>query len=180
MKALELVVVVTLTLKYLVIRLIIILILKKIYFSFKECTMYYQSIMYVGNPTHISDIHVCAFNDTEGISRWNVSFSLKTDIKSLMLAYAIMGKTNETNADFDRTLMRGNLDFCNIGKGMIGVFMQTIYGSLMLEHSNYHFGCPIRKGDYYASNVPAIDDKLLPTNILVPGDVDIQRKNRKC
>lgn len=164
MKALE-VIVAILFLKYSVNRYLFLFIPLKV-FIFQQSAIYLHSAKFVANPTYVADTHFVVFNDTEGISTWNLTTTTKVELKGLLLAYAIMGKVKETNEEFDRTFLRGNIDTCDINKGMIGVFMQTVFLELMLKHSNYHFGCPVNKGPYYANNVPAFNDKLLPTYIL--------------
>lgn len=112
----------------------------------------------------MSDLHGHVFNDTDGISRLNGSVSSKVDFKELRVLFAILGKAKQSE-EYDKTYLRANIDTCNINKGMMGNFLQTVLRKIMLEHSNYHFGCPVKKGTYYAINVPAVDDKLLPMYI---------------
>lgn len=91
---------------------------------------------------------------------------MKNEFKWWQISYTISGRTKETDIEFDRTILSGNIDTCNIGKGIMGAFLKNVFRDVMIKHSNYHFQCPVKKGKLYANNVPAIDDTLLPTHIL--------------
>lgn len=86
-----------------------------------------------------------------------------------------MGKSKQDGKEFDKLVLRGNIDTCNINKGMLGSFMQAVLRDQMMQHSNYHFGCPAKKGNYYAINLPPINEKLFPTYILgVSGEFQLK------
>lgn len=117
----------------------------------------------MSNPTYLYDVHILVFNDTKRISRLNASVSSKFDLKELRASFNILGKTNGTNLEFDKTFLRGNVDTCDIGRGMMGNFYKVVLRDLLLQYSNYDFGCPVKKGAYYAINIATPDSKLLPT-----------------
>lgn len=130
-------------------------------FYFKETTANIQSVKVSPNPAYVRDADAVAFNDTEGISRFNITASLKVDVNVMRITFVFLGKTEQSKKEFDWTIMRGNVDSCKIVEGVLGAFIQRI----ILEHSNYDFKCPIRKGDYYLINVPVYE--FMPT--FVPG-----------
>lgn len=135
-------------------------------FVLKESTIFFHSIKSIHNPAVVLNFSITVFNDTKGISRLNITISSKVDIKEARVAVTVMGKHKPSNREFDKLLLRANIDTCNINKGMLGNFLHSVIRKQLKDHSNYNFDCPIKKGTYYVSNLPPVDDKMLPTYIL--------------
>lgn len=112
------------------------------------------------------DLRIQVFNDSKWISRINTTVSTKVDLKELRVSFSINGKTKQSSKEFDKLVLRGNADTCNITKGMMGSFMSAVVRELFMEYSNYRFVCPLKKGFYYVFNFPAISEHLFPTYIL--------------
>jgi Protein of unknown function (DUF1091) len=105
------------------------------------------------------------FNDTEGISRANVSAVLLFDLKSVKLAVKVSNRSPGMR-EFDIVRFQGIVDTCNFQKGFFGNFLIRATAPLIKKYSNYQLVCPVPKGFLYAANIPPIDIKALPQFLL--------------
>lgn len=96
----------------------------------------------------------------------NVTFSIKSDAEKIRALLCFNGKSRVTSKEYDKQYFKVNLDICDLSKGMLGVFFNGVIKSLIQQHSNFIFECPIKGGSYYAKDVPTIEDDQLPTRVL--------------
>lgn len=74
----------------------------------------------------------------------------------------VLGKMDYNAKNYDLNLFTGNIDVCNIGKGMRSNFIISMIYDNLKDHSNFKFECPTKKGFYYAANFPIMGDEYLP------------------
>lgn len=86
------------------------------------------------------------------------------DIPKFLINLKWLGKVTEDAKSFDKTVFNGNIDTCNVAKGIFGNFIIRSVAEIMKETSNFTFTCPQRKGFFYAKNFKAIDSDS-PTSI---------------
>lgn len=128
--------------------------------------MYYDAAQFNINPIYASNFSFVTFNDSQGDSRFNMSGYQTCDLLKVMNSGELVGKSNAASKDYDRKLLKINLNTCNVSKGLFGNFIIRMISDNLEKHSNYRFVCPQKKNFYYAINFPVVDDKYFPTQLL--------------
>lgn len=121
----------------------------------------------------MKDFHFDVFNDTNGVSRANVSGSTLVQFENVAASFKALGKTNEATNTFDKTMLSGTINFCSISKGTVGYFFLNFDQETLRKYSNFSFDCPQKKGFYYASNFPMLDDQQIPPFLRISGTNEV-------
>jgi Protein of unknown function (DUF1091) len=108
-----------------------------------------------GNPQYCSNIHAVAFNDSLGVSRINMSFSLDKELLG-MKAFATVKLKKPEEFSYKRELLKTTVDICRLKDGVIGNFLSKIAIDTFKKYTNYHFDCPVVKKVYYARNLQVL------------------------
>lgn len=113
------------------------------------------------NQNFVSGLTAIVFNDSQGVSRLNVSGTLKQNITKLKLALTMMVMP-ENSTTYNKFMFRTEIDSCNIQRGAFGAFFAAMIGEILKNFSNMSKFCPIDKGLYYLSNFGVTGIEFLP------------------
>lgn len=116
------------------------------------------------NKKLLRDVIAYPFNDTDGLSRFNVSFFLDSDLTSILISGGLLAKPMKQK-EFD-DIFKFNLDLCDIQKSVWGKLFYSFFEEFLLEHSNFKFECPLTKGFYHFTRFPLVDTSQLPGFLL--------------
>ncbi|CRL04961.1 CLUMA_CG018327, isoform A [Clunio marinus] len=106
-----------------------------------EGKIYWSSVTYTSNPIYFSDISANIFNDTDGDTKFNMTFTQLEDMEKLLLTIVII-QNSKNIKDFNRELLRINADTCNQFKGTFkNAIVRNIFRDIR-EVSNAKFSCP--------------------------------------
>lgn len=121
----------------------------------------------------MSNFSFVVFNDTEGLSRVNVTALQKVDFGRILILVVMMGKETPTS-DFNKLLIKGTLDSCKVSTGFLGSFVSKMIVDSLAQYSNWTFGCP-QKGQYFSGhNFPVFDAVNLPYSLIgLDGDFEV-------
>lgn len=131
----------------------------KIYVS-QDGRLYLHSILYDANQKYVANNSVKVFNDSNGVSTFNLTVYLKIDVESVLVSGSLSVK-KRADREYS-TFLRTAMDVCKLQSGAIGDLLYRIIADKIVQYSNYKLGCPIKKGHYYANMLPVPDIKLLP------------------
>jgi Protein of unknown function (DUF1091) len=110
----------------------------------------------------MSNFYAAAFNDSLGVSRYNVSLSLYKEVLGLKAMVAIKVKSSSARS-YDRELMKTTMDFCRF-RNVTGNFLAKLLYDSFKNYSNYQFECPPTIKDYYLRNFE-IPINIIPTSL---------------
>lgn len=102
------------------------------------------------------------FNNSKGDSFYNLTFTLKRDVRKVLLCFDLKGKSDANDDDYSKRIFRVNIDTCSWREGM--PFRNYIVDFLVekiQKFSNFRFECPQKKKTFYIHNSPAPDDNNL-------------------
>lgn len=109
----------------------------------------------------MNDLSISVFNGSDGMSRVNITTTLKVDLLKVSTMFSLMGKTYENSKEFDHLILKGNIDSCKVSNGTFGNFIVQMIAENLEKYSNFRFECPLKKADFYAINFP-VDMKYIP------------------
>jgi Protein of unknown function (DUF1091) len=136
------------------------------FISIQWSQLYYFSSVYNYNKDYVSNGSFAVFNDSEGLSRSNVTAFFRQEVKNMVVVYTIRLRT--TGREYDRLLHKGTIDACNVVKGVLGnMIIKYITENLDSSTSNYKFQCPQPAGMVYCYNFPIFNIKNLPKFIVL-------------
>jgi Protein of unknown function (DUF1091) len=118
------------------------------------------------NPTYVGNFSFAIFNDTEGVSRFNLSMTQKVIVLKYLGYVNWKGSENPSSKVYDKDILKANFNTCKISKGVIGNFFVKIVTDRLIEHSNFNMSCPQREGFYHATNFPIAQIDHLPTSFI--------------
>ena len=110
----------------------------------------------------MQNLSFVAFNDSEGKSRMNMTFTLLTELEKATVSFDFREKSHESLSYFDNTVMTSRVDSCKMGQGVLGNLFVKILMVNIEKFSNLLITCPFKKGFYYIYNLPSIDDSFYP------------------
>jgi Protein of unknown function (DUF1091) len=117
--------------------------------------------VYTCNPDVFEHCSFKVYNDSNGLSRSNISVLLKKELIGMLISYSIKLKTNSREYDF--LFNQGTADVCNVGRGVIGNMLIKYFRDVVTnETSNYEFKCPQPPGFLYFNNIPTMDVRHIP------------------
>lgn len=130
------------------------------------CKMFGISSDFVFNPTYISNLTFVVFNDTDGISKANLSVNQSVDFLRGYAEVQLLGKENQNYRDFNKVYFKGLIESCKVGKGVFGNFFIKLLADSIEEKSNFQFVCPQMKNVYYLNYFHIPDTPYLPPSML--------------
>ncbi|CRL04959.1 CLUMA_CG018475, isoform A [Clunio marinus] len=132
-----------------------------------EGKIHWSSVSYTSNPAYFSDYSVNIFNDTDGETKCNATFTQLEDMEKLIITIVIKQNSKKGMKDFDRELLRINADTCKLSQGTFKNYVvRNIYREVR-EFSNIKYSCPQPKGTFYIRElilpgaIPFLDKFLL-------------------
>ncbi|CRL04958.1 CLUMA_CG018477, isoform A [Clunio marinus] len=123
-----------------------------------EGKVYWSSVTYTSNPMYVSGFGVNKFNDTDGNTNFNMTFTQLEDMEKLLITIVIIQNSKDMK-DFNRELLRINADTCKLSQGIFKNFVVRNVFRDIRESSNVKFSCPQPKGTFY------IRELILPGSI---------------
>lgn len=123
--------------------------------------IYFLSTDYQFNPSYAENFTTVVFNDTEGISRVNMSGYLKTGFATAIVSIMLAG-IDDNPREYSNVFFKGTVNTCKISSGIFGNVFVSFLMQYLPKHSNFRFDCPQEKGFYYLANMPIIDGRFLP------------------
>ena len=129
----------------------------------------YQDFTTTENPKHISNLTFKIYNDSKcECMRINTSVSTLTDLETILIYFEIRAKSDEKSKEYDRLLLKGELDLCKVSKGIVGGFIAQFMVDRVIKYSNAQtLSCPINKQFLFVREAPLLREKDLPT-FLIP------------
>lgn len=124
------------------------------YSKLQDSRFYFKSAGSWSSTKHVENFGFAVFNDSDGTSRFNFTGSLLVDLGRLMLTFDLKKKTSLDAKDYEIDVYHGNVDSCNVAKGMVGNYLINFILAGLKEYSNFVIECPLRKGFYYITNFP--------------------------
>ncbi|KAG5679128.1 hypothetical protein PVAND_008720 [Polypedilum vanderplanki] len=115
------------------------------------------------NTVVAENLTLKVFNDSNGISRLNVSGYGKNDYEKIIIDVEIYGK-DKTQSDFVRFL-KCSINSCDLQKHKGNFLLKTVIEGFN-KYSNYKLECKQKKGFLYATNFE-FSDKNLPIYVLM-------------
>lgn len=126
-----------------------------------------HSVQSSANSAYVSDLSVLVFNDSQGVSRFNFSANQLVDFKKMAVQITLTGQSVEGSGNkYDKVYFKGNVDTCNIAKGIFGNFIIKLVAATLENYSNVKFICPQPKGLYFVHNFPLIEDNVVHPQII--------------
>jgi len=122
----------------------------------------YHSVKSTFNPAVLNNFSMIVFNDSDGLSRSNLTVTFARDLANTVGSFAITLKNMDNETINFPNILKGNFDACKIQKGQIGHFVVKMIKDKIQDFSNYSFECPQMKGKYYADNFPIMGMEYLP------------------
>lgn len=106
------------------------------------------------------DFVVC--NETNGVSFYNLSFTMKNILKKVTLSFDLKIKTDKRSKSYDVRVSHINLDVCKLNQvNPLGSYATNYILQRILKDANFRLECPFKKGDFYVRNSPAPDEKWI-------------------
>lgn len=72
----------------------------------------------------------------------------------MLLTFEVKRKTNLASKDYEIDIFKGNVDSCNLAKGIVGNYIINFILSGLDEYSNFLIECPMRKKFIFIYNFP--------------------------
>lgn len=121
--------------------------------------MVFHSSEFNFNRELIDKMNFSVFNDSSGMSFYNLSFTTKKDFAVFMVCFEMNIKSEKHIRDYDVRVSQVNLNVCNLNKMNLIVSSTVNYIVGKIErYSNFRLQCPLKKGDFYIKNSPAPDE----------------------
>ncbi|CRL04957.1 CLUMA_CG018306, isoform A [Clunio marinus] len=98
-----------------------------------EGKIHWSSVSYTSNPAYFSDYSVNIFNDTDGETKCNATFTQLEDMEKLIITIVIKQNSKKGMKDFDRELLRINADTCKLSQG---TFKNYVVRNIYREEGN--------------------------------------------
>lgn len=114
--------------------------------------MYFHSVELIANPFFGTDPMIVAFNDSEGISKVNMSLSLNKDLQTLKILLSLKVKLGEDRS-YDKEILQTTIDTCKMDKGAFSNFVVKFVMENLRNHTNYSFKCPQLKTQLYGTDI---------------------------
>lgn len=116
------------------------------------------------NPAYGSNVTMSVFNDTSGLSCFNMSGVLLVDLKKIFFSADI--KSSDDGISYNKSIMKANVDVCTIFKGIVGNFIIRLITDSIDKYSNFKIQCPMEAKSLYISKFPMVDDTFFPPLLL--------------
>jgi len=120
-------------------------------------------VTYQGNQKYVANNILTYYNDSNGVSTFNLTIDLTSDVYNLMVQAEINVK--KPNDRMYTPFFRGSVDACDIQRGPMGVVIYKIANDMVEKYTNYKFGCPIKKGYYFARMFPVPEIEQIRKNL---------------
>ena len=128
----------------------------------------YHSLETIENPKYVSNFSSEIYNDSKcECTRYNATGTTLTDLETIQIYFELKTKSDEKSKEYDQLLLKGEIDFCKVSKGIVGGFIAQFMIDRLLKYSNIRFSCPINKQFLYVLEAPFLNEKDLPT-FLIP------------
>lgn len=136
--------------------------------SLQDSVIFYFSAESSSNAKLVGNFEFSIFNNSKGISAYNLTFDVLRDFSRLLLYFELRVKSDNRSNDYDVRMFHGNVDFCNLTYGMVSnyVVKSILPGPTSL--SNLRYQCPLKKGSYFIYNMEAPELKESVITIFVP------------
>lgn len=124
------------------------------------CDIIYLSSESSFNPQFMEKMDFAAFNDSNGVSFYNLSFTIKKDIARFAVCFEWYIKSNKQSNYYDARVSQLNLDVCKLNQGNpLSMWAASYVVNRINQRSNFRLQCPLKKGDYYVNNTRAPEEK---------------------
>lgn len=102
------------------------------------------------------------FNGSNGVSFYNLSFTIKNVVKKVTLSFDLKIKTDKKSKSYVVRVSQINLDVCNLNAvNPLGSYATNYILERILDDASFRMECPFKKGDFYIRNSPAPDEKFI-------------------
>jgi Protein of unknown function (DUF1091) len=113
----------------------------------------------------VSNVSAAVFNDSDFVSRVNISMLLKVDLQEIIVSVVFKNRVGNSK-EYNHHVLSIQTNTCRVEKGVLGNFIIKALAENLRNYSNYKFVCPLKKGFYYARNFPTIQLDELPLSFL--------------
>lgn len=134
-------------------------------FSSQTPRIYLHSLNFTVNPSFGANVSMSVFNDTSGVSCFNMSGVLLVDLKKIVFS-ADVKSSDDDGISYNNQIMKANADVCTIFKGIVGNFIIRLMTDSVEKYSNLKIQCPMKAKSLYISNFPMVDDTFFPPLLL--------------
>lgn len=115
------------------------------------------------NEAFSSEMNLIFFNDSNGVSMFNMSGRLKTVVNLPTFTVSIKTKENGSDDLYKTDFLKPTtINVCKAAKGVIGNYLVAYALSNMKNHTNVTVICPFQSGFYYAENFPVMGQEFHP------------------
>lgn len=135
--------------------------------------MYFHASYSVLNPMFVDHMTVDVFNDTNGVSKLNMTVSQIVDLPKAVSFFVLSVKNHPKDKDFKKEVLRSSADHCKLANGIFGNFIVKKIVELLEETSNFTYTCPQRKGFYHVTNFAVLDLSLPVYMVGLAGDFEL-------
>lgn len=118
-----------------------------------------HSVEFWGDDGVLKDLTATVYNDSEDVSRLNVTAMLSVDLHDVVVAVGMHVKNISSEDEYDVSIVPQSHRLCKISKNPIEKFLRSIG---IDRFTNLTFDCPMRKGVYYIAGY-SLDDDMFPT-----------------
>lgn len=94
------------------------------------------------------------YKDHAGTTHVNASGHLAVGFFSGVMETSIIGWRGERSPEIEKVLFKGNVDICDMTKGVFGGFIRVFVSGYVEKYSNLKILCPMPKGHYYLRHCP--------------------------
>lgn len=112
-----------------------------------------------GDGSFLKDLTSAVYNDSENVSRLNVTAMLLVKLHDVVVAVGMHVKNITSENEYDVSIVPQSHRLCKISKNPIEKFMRSLG---IDEYTNLTYDCPLRKGFYYISGY-TLEDDMFPT-----------------
>lgn len=112
-----------------------------------------------GDESFLKDLTSAVYNDSENVSRLNVTAMLLVKLHDVVVSIGMHVKNITSEDEYDVSIVPQSTRLCKISKNPIEKFMRSLG---IDEYTNLTYDCPMRKGVYYICGYPFEDD-IFPT-----------------
>ena len=116
---------------------------------------------------HVSNYTAVIINDTKtGKTVLNMTGKILNDIQKLLFYFELKAKSDPDKLEYDRLVLKGEIDSCKSSKGVVGNFIANFIVGKISKFSNYRFACPQPKIFLIVNNFPLPSDKDIPAFLI--------------
>lgn len=112
-----------------------------------------------GDGRVLKDLKASVYNDSENVSRLNVTTKLLVDLHDVVVAVGMHVKNLTSEDEYDVSIVPQSSRLCKISKNPIEKFLRSIG---IDRFTNLTYDCPMRKGSYYIVGY-SLEDIMFPT-----------------